>query len=304
MSVSLPNANVQIFVGKTKVDKKGQQDEIVYHIGARGCDLDTLMAALYETLNACLEFSGFDSSDFNPVLQKNHQLFDNVAATAILIFSFTIIHPLTDGNGRTLRLLIHYLLEKFGVVNSWFVPVSVIILNDNLKTRAQDVVYAEVEDPIVSRTKYSFSGGEIIVSNDTRMFFESWDATSAVEYVYSLLEKVGQVSIDCGLYLLMWDQCVEAANKRHTTVPPSKLKAFIAKYLNSGRVSKNMVKQLQKVGISEDVVKTLEDVCKVVLSTDTVAFKEVFEPFNISDEAELNNAYEKGIKTWYLKATS
>ena len=288
MSVTLPNANIQIFIGKTKFDKGGRPKELVYHIGARSGDLDTLMAAFYETLNACLKFSAFDSSDLDPVLRKNHQLFDTVAVTAIFTFSFTIIHPLADGNGRTHRLLIHYLLEKFGVVNCWLVPVSVIILNDNLKTGAKDAVLAEVSNPIIARTRYTFTRGGIIVTNDTRMFFESWDATSAVDYFYSLLKKAGRVSIDCGLYLQMWDQCIAAANERNTTLPPSKLKAFIGRYLDSGNVSKHMVKQLKKADISEDVVKTLEDICKVVLSTDTAAFR---EGFDLSDETEVNNCH-------------
>jgi hypothetical protein len=118
-------------------------------------------------------------------------LFDKVAVTAILTFSFTIIHPLSDGSRRAHRLLIHYLLEKFGVVNGWLVPVSFVILNDNLKTGAKDAVLAEVSNPIITRTRYSFEGGQITVHNETAMFFESWDATMSVEYFYSLLKKAG-----------------------------------------------------------------------------------------------------------------
>ena len=89
----------------------------MYHIGARASDLETLMSGFYETMTACIRFSGFDPSGLDPLLQQNHRLLDKVAITAILTFSFTIIHPLSDGNGRTHRLLIHYLLEKFGVLN-------------------------------------------------------------------------------------------------------------------------------------------------------------------------------------------
>ena len=268
----------------------------MYHIGARGSDLETLMSGFYETLNACIQFSGFDPSGLDPLLQQNHRLFDKVAVTAIRTFSFTIIHPLSDGNGRTHRLLIHYLLEKSGVVNCWLVPVSVIILYDNLKTGAKDTVLAEVSNPIITRTRYSFDEGQITVHNETSMFFESWDATMWVEYFYSLLKKAGRVSIDCGLYLLIWDRCVEEANKRKTPLPLSKLKAFIIRYLDTGNVSKNMRKQLEKVGVGEDLVSALEDICKHVLGGDTDAFKERFEPFNLSDQAEVDIAFDKAIE--------
>jgi hypothetical protein len=69
-------------------------------------------------------------------------------------------------------------------------------------------VLAEVSNPIIARTQYSFEG-EINVQNETRMFFECWDATMAVGYFYSLLKKAGQVSIDCGstiatVFLFSW----------------------------------------------------------------------------------------------------
>lgn len=268
----------------------------MYHIGARASDLETLMGGFYETLNACIRFSDFDPSGLDPLLVKNHRLFDKVAITAILTFSFTIIHPLSDGNGRTHRLLIHYLLEKFGVANCWLVPVSVIILNDNLKTGAKDAVLAEVSNPIITRTRYSFDEGQIVVHNETKMFFESWDATMSVEYFYSLLRKAGRVSIDCGLYLLIWDRCVEEGNKWKTPLPPSKLKAFIARYLDTGKVSKNTFKQLEKIGVEKDLVTALEYICKDVLQGDTDAFKENFEPFNLSDEAEVDIVFDKAIE--------
>src|SRR5579859_2547415 len=296
MSAPLPNANRQIFIGKTKFDKAGRPDEIIYHIGARASDLKTLMSGFYETLNACIRFSEFDPSGLDPILQQNHRLLDKVAVTAILTFSFTIIHPLSDGNGRTHRLLIHYLLEKFGVVNCWLVPVSVIILNDNLKTGAKNAVLAEVSNPIITRTRFSFEEGQITVHNETTMFFESWDATMSVEYFYSLLKKAGRVSIDCGLYLLIWDRCVQEANKRKTPLPPSKLKAFIARYLDTGNVSKHTFRQLEKVGVGRDLVSALEDICKDVLGGDTDAFKESFEPFNLSDQAEVDNVFDKAIE--------
>jgi hypothetical protein len=225
-------------------------------------------------------------------------MFDKVAVTAIPTFSFTIIHPRSDGNGRTHRLWIHYLLERFGVPNCWLAPVSVIILNDNLRTGAKDAVLAEVSNPIITGTRYSFDEGQIAVHNETTMFFESWDATMSVEYFYSLLKKAGRVSIDCGLYLLIQHRCVEEAGKRKTPLPPSKLKAFIARYLNTGNVSKNMVKQLEKVGVGQDVVSALEDICKdVSLGGDTDAFKESFETFNLSDQAEVDIVFEPAAKS-------
>jgi Fic/DOC family len=131
----------EIFIGSSKVNKKGVRSETIYYIGAKYADLESLMTAFYATLSDCQRFVTTDFADVShDLLQHNKRHFDPVSIIAILTFSFTLIHPLPDGNGRTHRLLIHYLLEKFAVLDSWLVPVSVIILHDNQRTCAKDKI--------------------------------------------------------------------------------------------------------------------------------------------------------------------
>jgi hypothetical protein len=81
------------------------------------------------------------------------------------------------------------------------VPISVIILHDNLHTSAKEKVLKEVSDPIIYYAKYHFNDGKLVIENDTKIFFESWDATNVVEYIYRSLEKSVRLSIDCALYI-------------------------------------------------------------------------------------------------------
>ena len=67
------------------------------HISAKAADLKSLMNGLLNTNNH------LQNSSYNPVL----------TATTIA-FGFVFIHPLSDGNGRIHRYLIHHILIWMG----------------------------------------------------------------------------------------------------------------------------------------------------------------------------------------------
>jgi len=272
----------EVFVGSTKESKRGIVTETIHHIGAKVCDLTDLMDGFYFTINDCISFSKHDFSTYHPLLKYNFEHFDPISIIAILALSFTIIHPLVDGNGRSHRLLIHFLLEQFGVLDSWLLPISIIILHDNLHNGAKEKVLKEVSDPIIHYAKYHFNDGKLVIENDTKIFFESWDATNAVEYIYCSLEKSVRLSIDCTLYIQIWDACL--GELVGTQLSHSQLKMIISRYLQSRKLSNNTLKRLAKKDIDEEKVRQVADVCARFLKEDPSAFKELFEPFNMKEQ--------------------
>ena len=81
---------------------------IPVHISAKSSDLPTLIEGLLDT-NRILQ-----ESDYHPAL----------IATAIA-FGFVYIHPLSDGNGRIHRFLIHHILAKTGFASrNMIFPIS------------------------------------------------------------------------------------------------------------------------------------------------------------------------------------
>jgi hypothetical protein len=250
------------------------------------------MKAFYTVMNGCIGFNQNSDSncDEHVLLQQNRKCFDPVSIIAILIFSFTLIHPLPDGNGRTHRLLVHYLLEQFNILDSWLIPVSIIILHDNATTGNKDRVLRSVSIPLVRRVTHEFVDGALVIRNKTKNFYEAWDATDAVEYFYQLMDKAVRISIDCGLYLNIWDRCQVRLKDLESRLSPSQLKHVISGYLQLGRISKNIVKRYEKVGISVGVLDALGEICQRQLADDPHAFKEHFEPFNINNIAEAERA--------------
>ena len=193
--------------------------------------------------------------------------------------------------------MVHYLLEQFKILDSWLVPVSVIILHDNLQTGKKDKVWLEVSTPLLRRINYKFEHGVLRIYNSTRIFYESWDATGAVEYMYYLLQKASRLSIDCGLYITIWDRCQLRLKELAVEMSNSTLKMVISRYLQSGQVSKNTLKQLRKLDITDDAPQEIGRICEEALSVDPEAFKEHFEPFDIANAHELQNAMEAGSPT-------
>lgn len=250
------------------------------------------MTGFYEIMNACISYSHSSGTEAHPLLQHNKQQFDPISIIAILAISFTLIHPLTDGNGRTHRLMIHYLLEQFDVLNSWLVPVSLIILYDNNRIGAKNRVLKEMSDPLIQRTKYRFEDGKLFVENATRIFFECWDATASVEYMFDLMDKAARVSLDCGLYIDIWDSCIRYLATTNIRMAHSHLKTIIGRYLQTGKVSKNTVKKLAKDGVPENMILKIADICHDHLKDDPLAFKEHFEPFNLANIDEMEAKFE------------
>ena len=249
------------------------------------------MSAYFRTLVDCSNFASTTFSTQNPLLSKNHQSFDPVSVAAILAFSFTLIHPLIDGNGRTHRLLLHYLLEQYDVLDSWLVPVSVIILHDNIKYGSYDKVLRSFSEPVLRRTRHHFDqANEIHVDNRTDTFFQTWDASEIVDYFYGVLQKAAKLSVDCALYIKIWDECSLRLHRRKSLMSKSTLRMIIGRYLHAGLISKNTRKTLTKTGVSENDVAVVTDVCEELLKDDPSAFTEEFAPFSMTSAKELEQA--------------
>ena len=56
-----------------------------------------------------------------------------VFIAAVAHWQFEMIHPFADGNGRTGRALIHYVLARRGLVGKPTVPISAILIQDKAR---------------------------------------------------------------------------------------------------------------------------------------------------------------------------
>ncbi len=192
------------------------------HISARAKDLPSLMNGVIDTNNILLQ------SEYAPVL-----------AAAAIAFGFVFIHPLSDGNGRIHRYLMHHILVRMGYTKSDMIfPVSAAILNRI--GEYQDVLEAHSSSRIDLIEWKPTQDHNVEITNETIDLYRYFDATLQAEFLYECVEETIEKIIPEELdFLEKYDQITQQINAL-VTLPDTKVDLLI-KFLNQnkGKLSKN-----------------------------------------------------------------
>ena len=142
------------------------QEPLPDHISAKHEDLEVLMEGLtasYKILTA--------------------SKMDSVLVSAMIAFGFVFIHPLTDGNGRLHRYIIHHTLAEMGYTEQGIIfPVSASILS-HIADYAK--VLESYSRPVLSFIKWkSTTNNNVEILNETRDYYRYFDATLQAEFLF------------------------------------------------------------------------------------------------------------------------
>lgn len=191
------------------------------HISAKAKDLPSLMKGLLET---------------NSLLQESH--YDPVLAAATIAFGFVFMHPLSDGNGRIHRYMIHHILAKMGYTKKEMIfPVSAAILHRLSDYQEVLETYSEPRLNLIE-WKSTFDHN-IEILNETIDLYRYYDLTQQAEFLYECVEDTIERIIPEELdYLEKHDRMMRFINL-HVTLPDTKVDLMI-KFLNqnNGKLSK------------------------------------------------------------------
>ncbi len=217
------------------------------HISARAKDLPILIQGLLDT---------------NIVLQQTS--YDPVLTAATIAFGFVFIHPLSDGNGRIHRYIIHHILTRMKYSKRGMIfPVSSAIL-DRID-EYQDILEHFSSQRVDLIQWKETPDHNIEVLNETIDLYRFFDLTKQAEFLYECVEDTIERIIPAELdYLEKYDRMTQFIND-HITLPNTKVDLLI-KVLdqNDGKLSnKKREKQFEELGDKE--IKTIED-----------AFQEIF----------------------------
>ncbi len=140
------------------------------HISARPEDLEDLAEGL-------IAFSEGPAMKMDPVI-----------AAAVLAFGFIYIHPFADGNGRIHRYLIHHMLARAGFNPPGLVfPVSATILS---QIEAYRKVLEEYSGKLITLIDWQpLDNGNVMVLNETAVFYRFFDATPHAEFLYDCVKQ-------------------------------------------------------------------------------------------------------------------
>ncbi len=211
------------------------------HIPAKAKDLHSLMNGVIDT---------------NNILQNS--AYDPVLAAASIAFGFVFIHPLSDGNGRIHRYLIHHILVRMGYTKRGMIfPVSAAILNHIAEY--QDVLEA-FSSPRIDLIEWKpTQDHNIEITNETIDLYRYFDATLQAEFLYECVEETIEKIIPEEMdFLEKYDKMTNYINSL-VTLPDTKVDLLI-KFLNQneGKLSKNK-RSKEYEELNDDEVSTIEE---------------------------------------------
>lgn len=220
------------------------------HISAKAKDLPLLLPGLLET-NSFLQQAGYD-----PVL-----------TAASIAFGFVFIHPLSDGNGRIHRYIIHHILTRMGYSKRGMIfPISSAILN---RIDEYQEILEHFSSPRVDLIKWKETPDHNIeILNDTIDLYRYFDLTRQAEFLYECVEETIDKIIPAELdYLEKYDRMTEFINN-HVTLPNTEADLLI-KLLdqNNGKLS-NKKKEKHFKNLEEDEIKMIESAFQEIYTTE------------------------------------
>lgn len=191
------------------------------HISAKSSDLLFLLNGLISV---------------NNLLNKDN--YDSVLIATTIAFGFVFIHPLSDGNGRIHRYLIHHILAETGYIKRDMIfPVSTAILE-----RISDYrdVLESYSQPRLDLIQWEETiNHSVRILNDTIDLYRYFDLTRHAEFLYECVEETIKTIIPEELdYIRKYDLMNHFINNL-VSLEDNKVDLLI-KFLgqNSGKLSK------------------------------------------------------------------
>ena len=235
----------QEYVGSTSF-----QGEEIHFIPPRPDHLDELMTDFVQCGERML------SSGMHPV-----------AVAAAVSFAFVYVHPFKDGNGRMHRFLIHHILAKkeFTPPGSIF-PVSAVMLRDLKKYQ---MILNLFSAPLLEHIRHRQDAeGHISVQNETADYYRYIDLTSAVEFLFDLIEKTLDTELIQELnFLKRYDEATSELTHLMDGLSSKELDLFI-KFCRQNNMRLSADKR-QKIfpSLTDEEVERMQDVVRRAFET-------------------------------------
>lgn len=176
---------------------------------------------------------------------------DPVVAAACAAFTFVLIHPYEDGNGRLHRFLIHHVLARKGFSPPGLIfPVSASILRSKHR---YDEVLEGFSGPIQPYVHYTQTADwELTVQGDTLPLYRAFDATDFVTFLYARVQD----TIERDLHEeLAWIATFDQVYRIITDVVdmPDRQARTLTRYFvqEGGRLSRNKRRQFPELTDAE-----------------------------------------------------
>jgi len=184
---------------------------------------------------------------------------DPALTAAVISFSFVLLHPFTDGNGRLHRWLIHWALSRLKVTSGDLViPVSAVMLS---RRREYDVALESFSTPLMKRVSYELApDGRMTVEGDTADWYRHPDLTRMAEGLWRWLGQAVDRELPDQLRFLVSLDRARRAIQEIVDMPDRLIILFIKICCaNGGRLSQRKQKRHFDMLTGEEIAE-LEEV--------------------------------------------
>ncbi len=255
----------EIYVGST-IHRLGGIDEDIHYIGPLAKHVNEMMRGLLDThdklmIDACIP---------------------SLIHATLISFGEVYIHPMTDGNGRIHRYLIHDVMKQREPEHKFIIPISAAILKN---VKLYDQVLESISRPIMAMLDWELddeNGNAVLINNDIDFMYRYPDYTEHVLFVYEMMNTaIANDLVNEICVLLVFDRIKFAINKK-TDIPNVILDKIVSIILqNGGKVSKTK-KSLVLKSMSEEVLEVTEEVAKAAIA-------DMQDDFDIDVQAVFNS---------------
>ncbi len=230
----------EIYVGTT-IQRLGGTDEDVHYIGPLAKHVEGMMSGLLETHDKLM----IDCSI--PALMH----------AAVISFGEVYIHPMSDGNGRIHRYLIHDVMKHRESDHEFIIPISAAILRNEKK---YDDVLDVISKPIMAMLDWELDHeNAVIIHKDLDYMYRFPDFTEHVKFVYEMMNTAIGEDLFYEICLLIVFDGVKKIINQLTDIPNNKLDTLVSILVqNGGQVSKKKKGYVLKY-IDEDVLQSVEE---------------------------------------------
>lgn len=217
--------------------------EVVHWVGAKASDLEELMGGLCSAwedhhlheLPKPVEGALAKGGRAYSLRHSSGDPFLDFVVAVSLSFGFVYIHPFDDGNGRTHRLLLHYVLRQTGFTPSnVVVPISSTILHDPRNYDRILEIHSERAMPFIDH-EIAPESSESVIRGATADLYRYIDFTPHVEQLCEWFQQSVQDDLVGEIATI---QCIDDAKRdmrRVVDMPDDKARLFLAICMENGR---------------------------------------------------------------------
>jgi len=215
--------------------------DFIGHIGARQKDVEILMEGLLASYNSLI-----------------NEVYDPIVLMTTICFGFVNIHPFNDGNGRSHRFLMQYILKNYLSTNI-IVPISVHIYKNETEYRNLLRSYSK---KVMNLISYDRKGFAVDIKSNTYGYYAYFDATDFFNYLKNVVESSIILDMKKELeFMEKFDLAVNNLGDELRNIDANIIKDIISLCLNNiGCFPSSKMNNFPT--ISKDQLKILERVAK------------------------------------------